>query len=78
MTQSLHSSRRVLPALCFALLLSGLLAAGLAQAQTGAAAIVPPATEAVLNPYGLRSVWLQGDWVARATLVILALMSILS
>ena len=59
-------------------LLLGLLTMGLAQAQTGAPAIVAPVTEAVLNPYGLRSVWGQGDWVARATLVILALMSLLS
>jgi biopolymer transport protein ExbB len=32
----------------------------------------------VSNPYGLRSVWAQGDWVARATLLLLAFMSLLS
>ena len=30
------------------------------------------------NPYGLRVVWAQGDWVARTTLFLLALMSLLS
>jgi biopolymer transport protein ExbB len=78
MTRPLSLSRRVSPWLLLVLLLSGLLGAGLAQAQSGAAAIVTPVAEAALNPYGLRSVWLQGDWVARGTLVILALMSLLS
>ena len=31
-----------------------------------------------LNPYGLRVVWAQGDLVARTTLILLALMSLLS
>jgi biopolymer transport protein ExbB len=34
------------------------------------------APEAVANPYGLRAVWEQGDWVARVTLLILAIMSL--
>lgn len=33
---------------------------------------------AVLNPYGLRVVWAQGDLVSRTTLVLLILMSLLS
>ena len=78
MTRPLYPSCLVSPWRAFALLSLGLLVAALAQAQTGAAAIVAPATEAAFNPYGLRSVWGQGDWVARATLVILALMSLLS
>ena len=36
----------------------------------------PATKEAVANPYGLQALWLQGDYVARGTLVILALMSI--
>ncbi len=76
MTRPLQLSRCVSPWLLIALL--SLLATGLAQAQSGAAAIVTPVADAALNPYGLRSVWLQGDWVARGTLVILALMSLLS
>jgi biopolymer transport protein ExbB len=36
--------------------------------------IAPPA--AIANPYGLRALWEQGDWVARATLLILAIMSL--
>ncbi len=40
--------------------------------------ITPPAGDAVANPYGLRSVWAQGDWVAKATLLILGVMSLLS
>jgi len=78
MTQTLQLARRVSRTLAVAALLPGLLVAGLLQAQTSAAAIVTPVAEAALNPYGLRSVWLQGDWVARGTLVILALMSLLS
>jgi biopolymer transport protein ExbB len=46
-----------------------LLCAALAQAQTGAAV-------AVDNPYGLGALWVQSDLVARAVLVILAVMSI--
>ena len=30
------------------------------------------------NPYGLSSLWAQGDWIARGTLVLLALMSVAS
>jgi biopolymer transport protein ExbB len=37
-------------------------------------AITPPAS--IANPYGLRALWEQGDWVARATLLILAIMSL--
>jgi biopolymer transport protein ExbB len=36
--------------------------------------ITPPA--AIANPYGLRALWEEGDWVARATLLILAIMSL--
>ena len=42
-------------------------------------AIQPPAGDAApANPYGLRSVWQQGDAVARGTLGLLAVMSLLS
>lgn len=41
-----------------------------------AAAIVP--TAAAANPYGLSALWRQGDWVAKACLLFLALMSIAS
>ena len=34
------------------------------------------APEAAANPYGLRALWAQGDWVARVTLLILAIMSL--
>jgi biopolymer transport protein ExbB len=37
-------------------------------------AIQPPA--AAVNPYGLRSLWAQGDWVAQGTLAVLAIMSL--
>ena len=36
------------------------------------------APEAAPNPYGLRALWNQGDWVARTTLLILAIMSLSS
>ena len=35
----------------------------------------PTTKESVDNPYGLQSLWLQGDYVARGTLIILAIMS---
>lgn len=60
------------------LLVLGLLVGTLAQAQSGAVAFMAPVAEVVSNPYGLRSVWAQGDWVARATLLLLAFMSLLS
>ena len=45
-----------------------------ASAATGAAAAVVT-EEAVDNPYGLKALWGQGDYVAKTTLVILAIMS---
>src|SRR5262252_7006108 len=50
--------------------------ASLAQGTLPAiqSATAPP----VANPYGLAALWAQGDIVARATLVILALMSLAS
>jgi biopolymer transport protein ExbB len=36
------------------------------------------ATSAVSNPYGLAAIWLQGDWVAKGCLFLLAIMSIAS
>ncbi|MDQ6627422.1 MAG: MotA/TolQ/ExbB proton channel family protein [Pseudomonadota bacterium] len=38
-------------------------------------AAAPMTKESVDNPYGLNALWTQGDYVARGTLVILALMS---
>ncbi len=39
--------------------------------------IQPPAAGGA-NPYGLRALWAQGDWVARITLIILVIMSVAS
>lgn len=44
----------------------------------GAAAVTPPAGDASDNPYGLHAVWAQGDLVAKTTLLLLAIMSLLS
>jgi biopolymer transport protein ExbB len=51
-----------------------------AQAPAPAAApAAPPSAavteEAVENPYGLKALWNQGDWVAKGTLVIMVIMS---
>jgi biopolymer transport protein ExbB len=48
-----------------------------APAPTPAAAPPAPAIteEAVDNPYGLKALWTQGDFVARGTLIILVIMS---
>ena len=40
------------------------------------AALGQPATEVLGNPYSIEALWRQGDFVARATLVILVIMSI--
>jgi biopolymer transport protein ExbB len=51
-----------------------------APAETPPPAMAPTATnavgeEAVDNPYGLKALWLQGDFVARGTLIIMVIMS---
>jgi biopolymer transport protein ExbB len=65
---------------------SGALAANAAQplgATADAASVQPPSAGATAeapasNPYGLGSMWLRGDWVAKLTLVLLTLMSVVS
>jgi len=59
------------------------LALAQAASEPAAAAAVPPAAmpapvvakESVSNPYGLQALWEQGDMVARATLIIMIIMS---
>jgi len=51
------------------------LASASSSAQT---ALVAAPAEALSNPYGLQAVWMQGDLVARGTLLILVLMSMAS
>jgi len=46
-----------------------------APAATPAAAPGAVAEEAVDNPYGLKALWTQGDFVARGTLIIMCIMS---
>ena len=56
-------------------------AAGTASASAPAepsAALAVPKAEAGENPYGIRAVWEQGDFVAKATLLILIVMSMSS
>ena len=55
--------------------LSALLAAALVAAAPLAALAEPAVKEVVDNPYGLEALWSQGDFVSKATLVILAIMS---
>ncbi len=78
MSRTAYASHRRSRWLVSSLLLLGLMVGTLAQAQSGAVAFMAPVTEVVSNPYGLRSVWAQGDWVARSTLLLLAFMSLLS
>ncbi|MFZ4481531.1 MAG: MotA/TolQ/ExbB proton channel family protein [Rhodoferax sp.] len=78
MSSQVFPSSRTRFWLALLLLALGLLGLDLAQAQSGAPVIFTPVPAALANPYGLRSVWAQGDWVARATLLLLALMSLLS
>ncbi|MES2974243.1 MAG: MotA/TolQ/ExbB proton channel family protein [Pseudomonadota bacterium] len=51
-------------------------AAPAAAAAPVAPAVQPPASAYADNPYGLRALWAQGDYVARITLVLLVIMSI--
>ena len=78
MSRTIPASHRSSRWLVASLLLLGLSVSALAQAPSGAAAILAPVADVVSNPYGLRSVWAQGDWVARSTLLLLAFMSLLS
>lgn len=52
--------------------------AAAAGPSLAASAISPPSFDAAANPYGMRAVWAQGDLVARTTLLVLAVMSLLS
>ncbi len=46
-------------------------------AAVAAQPVLPPIqAAAVANPYGLQALWQQGDWVARATLLVLVIMSL--
>ena len=49
-----------------------------AAASSAALSATPPAADAVGNPYGLESLWLQGDWIIKTVAVLLLLMSIAS
>ena len=70
-----RSARHARRACGAVLLLSiGLPARALAQAAADAGAVLH--TEVVANPYGLAALWAQGDWVSRATLLVMVIMSI--
>jgi biopolymer transport protein ExbB len=62
---------------------SALTPAPLLPSASSAAPALPtirpaPAAAAAPNPYGLRALWEQGDWIARITLLILVVMSLAS
>ena len=48
----------------------------LSSTPSAAAGIKPPPAAAPANPYGLAALWAQGDLVAKATLVVLVIMSV--
>lgn len=52
--------------------------AAVAPALSASAVLPPTGDVAATNPYGLKSVWAKGDLVARGTLLVLAIMSLLS
>lgn len=55
---------------------TAMLGAAQVMAQASPATeIVKPATTTVENPYGIEAMWAQGDFVSKATLVILIIMS---
>ena len=51
-------------------------AATVARAAAGVQPAAPTIEQTLENPYGLDALWAQGDYLARGTLVILALMSV--
>jgi len=59
---------------------AAMLVAPASVAATASSAALPPiqAPSAITNPYGLQALWAQGDWIARTTLLILAVMSLAS
>jgi biopolymer transport protein ExbB len=73
---------RAMPILRIAVWLQVVGLAPFAFAQSPAASQpVLPAIKtppAIANPYGLQAMWSQGDWVARITILILAIMSLAS
>ena len=50
-------------------------AGDIGAAKTDVAAAPATTTETVENPYGLEALWKTGDWIAKATLIILVIMS---
>ena len=62
--------------LCLAV--GGFLLSAVSSASHAQTAVVAAPAEAWSNPYGLQAVWMQGDLVARGTLLILVLMSMAS
>ena len=48
----------------------------LSSTPSAAVGIKPPPAAAPANPYGLAALWAQGDLVAKATLVVLVIMSV--
>ena len=72
---------RVLLRFAFWVHFAALPALAFAQASAPASQPVLPAIQApavITNPYGLEAMWAQGDWIARITLMILAVMSLAS
>ena len=47
-----------------------------AQGTATTVAIAAVSNSAAANPYGLAAIWLQGDWIAKLCLLLLAIMSI--
>ncbi len=54
------------------------ISSAVAQTLSTTTSAVTAASSAVSNPYGLAAIWLQGDWVAKGCLLLLAVMSIAS
>ena len=50
--------------------------AGASAVRTPTAVAPVPVAPSSANPYGLAAIWLQGDWVAKGCLLLLAIMSI--
>lgn len=73
--------------LCAVLLASPVMAVFAQEATSSAATVAAVASDAasagevietIANPYGLAAMWSQGDWVAKTTLIILLIMSMVS
>ncbi len=78
--RTLHATKRVaacaISTLALATFTCLIVSSAHAQGSAAAVATAAAAATSAANPYGLAAIWLQGDWIAKLCLLLLAIMSI--